>query len=551
MQQLNIDQVRELDSKVVSLYDIKTLAQAIGGKENKGWACLSKEGNFLSQAQAPTLYNSLVEKLESAEQEPTFTSIEGIQTAERYKPRNIVFYNGWYYYVQNGSNAIKRTQDWVTTETVTTGIFNYSNMILCNDNLVFIGSSSFLVYNITRNELSSVINTTFNTDAEGYSVIENILYFGSRNGWGYISFDDLNDFTNLENNLHVHDSTTKRPCFKCGNIWYSFDTYNLKYGNSFNNISTNTSTSVDRPLCCVKVDDYYLVFGGSGQDNNHKTYKVEENGTITKMRNNSLSYPQANKVVYYKGILFEADSYTSHYSTDLGISWTSIPNEKVGRYATVVLANSFCAYIDMDGRIRQIGTKAKQHTDTYTINGSTVTIDFAKAQDGTKIITDLTQTSEISAVKSFLGYFNYFVLDTTNEQVGLPFNSNLWTMMYVGDNYIETSFPDGNATRLLPQAEIITVSSATPSFTSTDKLKTNADYQCGTITALTLDTSSVDDSQLETTIRFTAGASFAFSYTNAGVKINGEIPTFEQGGEYIILVINKTIFVSDKIVAGV
>ena len=530
MNQINQDQIKDL----ANLYDIKILSQAVA---DKGWACLSKEGNFLSQAQAPTLYNSLVEKLESAEQEPTFTSISGIQTAERFQPRDIVFYNGWYYYVQKGKNAIKRTQDWVTTETVTTGNFDYSNMILCYDNLVFIGWSSFLVYNITRDEFSSVIITPFNTSSEKYSVIENTLYFGSDNGWGYVSLDDLDDFTNLENNLHTNTTTT-RPLFRCGNIWYGSDADDLQYGSSFDNISTDTSTSVERPLCCVKVDNYYLVFGGSGQDGNHNTYKVEENGTITKIRDNNLSYPAAEKVVYYKGILFEADSYVSHYSTDLGISWTEIPDEEVGIYATVVLANDFCAYVDRDGSITQIETTAKEFTDTFVISGNTVTIDYAKAQDGTKIVTDFSQISSMETVGNYLGYSNYYFLSQTTgyEGVTLPYNSNLWTWMYVGDNYEETNIPTGNATRLLPQAEVITDSSANVSL----DVKGNKDYQLinSALTSLTITT--CEDSQLGTTIRFNSGTTATTITDSASIDwVDSSAPIPSASKKCLIFIWNK------------
>ena len=438
MNKINKSQIKDL----ANLYDIKTLSQAIA---DKGWACLCKEGNFLSQAQAPNFYNSLVEKLEGAEQEPTFTSIEGIQTAERFEPRDIVFYNGWYYYVQNGKNAIKRTQDWTTTETVVAGNFDYQNMILCGDNLVFVKNQKFLVYNITRNELSSVIDTVLYVASEDFSTIDNVLYFGTRDGFGYISFDDLDDFENLSNNLHINTTTT-RPSFKCGNIWYGV-TYggSFKKGNSFDSITEEVNT-VDHPSCNVKIDDYYLVFGGSGQGSNHNTYKIEEDGTITKMRENNLSYPQAIKVVYYEGILFEADSYVSHYSTDLGISWTEIPDEEVGIYATVVLANGFCAYIDRYGSITQVETTAKEYTDTFVIDGNTVTIDYAKAQDGTKIVTEFSQITPMQIVGNYFGYCNYFFLSQAigYQGVNLPYNSNLWTWMYVGDDYVETNVPLGN-----------------------------------------------------------------------------------------------------------
>lgn len=143
------------------------------------------------------------------------------------------------------------------------------------------------------------------------------------------------------------------------------------------------------------------------------------------------------------------------------------------------------------------------YTDTYIINGATVNIQYYKNQDWKICISDGgTNDTNLDTVYSYLGYENYYRLDTTNETISLPRNSNLYSTMYVGDNYQDTlDGITGNITRLLPQAEVINDSSATVSL----DIKGNKDYQLinSALTSLTITT--CEDSQLGTTIQFNSG----------------------------------------------
>ena len=86
----------------------------------------------------------------------------------------------------------------------------------------------------------------------------------------------------------------------------------------------------------------------------------------------------------------------------------------------------------------------KAYTDTYTINGTTVNIQYYKYEDWKICISDGgTNDTNLDTVYNGLGYENYWLLDRSNEQLCLPRNSNLYTQMYVGDDYEDITVPTG------------------------------------------------------------------------------------------------------------
>lgn len=95
-----------------------------------------------------------------------------------------------------------------------------------------------------------------------------------------------------------------------------------------------------------------------------------------------------------------------------------------------------------------------EFTDTYNINGEDVDINYYKSGEykiceaGQNNRDDSDSNEEMDSklqdVYEYLGYLPYFWIDTENLDIVLPRNSNRWTMMYVGDDYIDGSLPSGN-----------------------------------------------------------------------------------------------------------
>ena len=80
---------------------------------------------------------------------------------------------------------------------------------------------------------------------------------------------------------------------------------------------------------------------------------------------------------------------------------------------------------------------------TDTING--IDIKYYKSGDWKICTPDIAVGNDdnLQDVFEYLGYLNYWWIDTTNEQITLQRNSNMWTMMYVGDDYEDDSLPSG------------------------------------------------------------------------------------------------------------
>lgn len=507
-----------------NLFEIKTMAEAVA---EKGWAFLCKSTRQdLAKADVPTVYADILDKYNNADGTMNFSK-KSIRCCERLQPRDIHYYNGWYYYVNYGHTEIRKTQDFITSELVKTGDFDYYNMVLCDDKLVFLNWNYLKVFNISNNELSDAIITTCHTNSESYSVIDNVLYFGSNNGWGYVDFDDLEDFNNLSTNIHYHDDSTERPSFKLGNKWYGVATFNLVSGDTFDNITT-IILSIERPVASVMIDNYRIILGSN-------VYRLEENGTVTIISNNTVN---CNKAVIYDTVIYTSQpSGASYCSKDLGVTFEEIQEEEIGIYPLVVSSYNLIAYVDRDGYVYK-GDKLKTISkDTYVIDGNTVEIDYY-SKDGFKIcIADNTNDTNLATIYSYLGYYNYYRLDTTNETISLPRNSNLYSTMYVGDNYQDTiDGISGNATRLLPQAEIISDDSASVSLA----VKGNKDYQlsASSLTALTI--SSCEDSALGTTIIFNSGATPTTITDSASIDwVDGATPIPSASVNCLIFIWNK------------
>ena len=90
-------------------------------------------------------------------------------------------------------------------------------------------------------------------------------------------------------------------------------------------------------------------------------------------------------------------------------------------------------------------------------------------------------------------------------------------------------------------ADIITdLVSTSKTFDSSNKLKVNADYEFGELTALTFGSSSIDSSPLGTTIKFNSGSTATVITDNAGIVwTDGTIPSPSANKTCLILIFNK------------
>ena len=79
-------------------------------------------------------------------------------------------------------------------------------------------------------------------------------------------------------------------------------------------------------------------------------------------------------------------------------------------------------------------------------NGNTVNEVFAGSSSS--------NYDKLQDVYEYLGYLPYFWIDQENLDIVLPRNSNRWTMMYVGNNYVEEEMPEGKYSAFATKDEL-------------------------------------------------------------------------------------------------
>ena len=122
----------------------------------------------------------------------------------------------------------------------------------------------------------------------------------------------------------------------------------------------------------------------------------------------------------------------------------------------------------------------KAYTDNYTINGSTVNIQYYKNEDWKICIAGENGTDDINLDKVFnyLGYLNYWRLDRNGQTVTLPRNSNLYTQMYVGDDYEDSDNNLISGSYIAYQTKTLKFTNLTASTWVADNTYTDYGYKC-------------------------------------------------------------------------
>lgn len=496
MNQINQDQIKDL----ANLYDIKTLSQAIA---EKGWAFMCHTTRQdLAKADIPTLYNDILNKLNNSEKEmQPLTQLSLI--GERIVYSNTL--NKWFFYNLQNNNI------YITDNLITSNIYLsdfYMTEMICGNNIFVAYDYMSNRYTVKDLHTDETKNLTLNDAPLNSGAIRIII----KDNYIYLCPINRSDFTKIYKFYDDFSITNFQT------ITFSKNIYDIQYDNGYWYVlladGVYKGTDINTPSSFTRIyqDDIYDSSFLIVKDNFScylkgrswpivYTYDLYQNVSETVDNFDILyssaipSYPKLlNNTIWANDVNLDVMSidindFSYHiYATD-DIKGLDIGND------TVVYGSSNKLYFT--------GLVNKEYTDTYNINENSVAINYY-TKDGFKIcLADNTNDTNLATVYSYLGYYNYYRLDTTNETVSLPRNSNLYSMMYVGDNYQDTlDGISGNATRLLPQAEVISDSSASVNL----NVKGNKDYRLinSALTSLTITT--CEDSQLGTTIQFNSGA---------------------------------------------
>lgn len=578
-----------------SLYDIKVLAQTIA---EKGWCNISNK-KILTKENNPTIYNDIENKYNNANIQSSTTTINNVSSDCTYNKGNPKIIGNKCYMFKNTSlspliigayycllSNINDNNSWVKIFDFpnTHNGHNFANIIDCifGNNVIvarlhyYNEEDTIFVYDYNGNFIKEFnVKEIYSANTFGeFSILDNYIYFTQKvndktYNYDLCKFEDLAensidielvanieyDIKNLRyafnkywfgyserNSLYCaidldDNSTFVKKVDNCHGRFYIFDTDDMQYistsggngwskssvdgGETFHtttyNLPTYFSSISNQEIYQEKVNDLAMIFiNGIDSNNNNKLLIF----FLPYNNNSSISSDDTN-IIYYGN-----DTY---YNND--ISRIAFDKSKL-----IYNYNYDYYYISFDKIL---------YTDKYIINNNEINISYYKnGESETKIVLGTSQNTNIDTVTEYLGYNPYFVLDNTlnDESVQLPINTNLWTYMFVGDDYIETDFADGNSTRLLPQAEEIIDSSASVSL---DVLPNkNYKFTNNAITDITLN--SCQDSPIETTITFSTGNSAPTLTDNSSITwVDGATPILNANSNYIILIWNKIGFIRE------
>ena len=542
-----------------SLFDIKTMANAIA---DKGWAFTCKSTRQdLAKADVPTVYNEILEKYNNADgsYDASYTmlgSSTGNGSYQSIASDDTYMYNA----MLDNSNVLKRSliSSFPSTNWESTGISVYSSHDLpfkleVGDNLVVTITSSTKVGIYKKSDFSEYKSITYTDEANIYLLTVNgkktfyISYKLTENGTTIYSLakieDDVTaDIVELRTDL---TGIIGKPINDNGTIWfyYTGEQYICKTTDEFTTIINVQSCSGTGKRSMYKIGNTFVCSAYSRDTNSYISLDNGETWDYLKKNNSNISIDSVGWCdgrVFY-GAIWDSGSNTHLYvSTDLEnytvVNATTDTDSGGSKFLYIPSINTvFFAYKNLF-QTKYLGKTKTAYTDV--INGTSVS--YYKNGDYKICVADGgTNDTALATVYSYMGYYNYFVLDTTSETISLPRNSNLYSMMYVGDNYQDTATGiTGNATRLLPQSEVISDSSATVSL----DIKGNKDYQLTASALTSLTISSCEDSELGTTIKFNSGATATTinDSNSSGIEwVDGSAPTPSASKTCLIFIWNK------------
>lgn len=508
-------------SSSASLFDIKVLSQAIA---DKGFAFMCHTNTrALLKSDVPTLYNDILYKYNNAES--GFTPFANGIRLDGDSSCVGVFYNSKLnrYIIINNSSVgyTEYLNSSPTSIGISTGGFINQNSF-CANNILLACSNNGKIYKVNLEDWSyKEILSCSNTDYMRSYILKDDNIYVQTNKNVYRIKDNYDDDTviTLDDNSNIID------------IIYSsyYDTFivaksngKIYKTNDFSNYDLLTTVSSFKKLFCYNNKIFYV--SESGEDisvhYSEDLFQTQNHTDFPYLSRVNLWYIIDNKAYFYSWYgtthyIFDMDSYTYSVNT------TFTDPVKYATYIDNVSANII---VDSYGNTIHYSNYQKiLYTDTYTINGSSVTINYYKYQDFKICLADGgTNDSNLETLFNYLGYLNYWLLDYTNETITIQRNKQGFVMMYVGDDFEDDleNLPT-ISTRVLPQEQEIVDSSASVNL---DVLP-NKDYNLINANLSSLTLNSCQYSPLGTTIQFNSGSTPTTITDNTNIDwVDGATP---------------------------
>ena len=552
-----------------NLYDIKLLSQIIA---DKGWAFMCHTNRRdLSKSLVPTLYDDILFKYVNADKHyvtsettnQNMTCVTYDKYTQKYYYRLNEIGQQYYVYTSNYPDLSNSTIALTSSEQL-------SSCLICGKNINIVSSSInrlFHIYNknwefIKTFDKNDIMNNY--VDLRCFRAVNGaiILTFSredNSNGECYVVKinDDLTANISYTENLF----TTSRPLPNSiseviNNKFYitvgrgfsitlveidinDLSNYTIKNQSDINVYPDLTKYNFSE---VVFYNDYFYITAVN------KIYKsqnlVNWTQVYTATGNNWRIIKDGNDYfIFGDGYILQTNNFTN-FSTLLTFTFSSGMGEGVSNFCNVTDGVIIISSTGNPKFYLYSAPTIKVYTDTYTINGNSITIDYYKYNDFKICLSDGgTNDSNLETVYSYLGYLNYWIIDTANETIAIQRNSQPFACMFVGDDFQDDSLNlPTQSVRCLPQAEIIVDSSASITLdilAGKNYIFTNTD-----ITDITFD--SCQDSTVETTIQFVTGATAPTLTDNSNLSWNGGVPTLNANKTYTMVIFNNKVFYEER-----
>ncbi len=522
-----------------NLYDIKILSQAIA---DKGFAFMCHTTTrALLKSDVPTVYNDILNKLNNSEKEMqplTQLSLNG----QRILYSNTL--NKWFYSDETNGNI------YITDNLIISTVYlsdTYITEMICGNN-IFVAydymNNRYVVKDLHTDETKTLnmSNVPLNSGAIRTIIKDGYIYLCpiARSDYFkiYKFYDDfsITDFQTITFNKKIYDIQYDNG------YWYVLLADGVYKGTDINNPSSFTRIHQDdisdSSFLIVK-DNFSCYLKGRG---NHivYTYDLYQNTNQT-VNNFDILYASAIKS-YPKlldNLIWTQNRELKIMSIDINDFTTFIDTTVYDVQGLDIDYNNNTVVYGSSNNMYLTGLVNKQFTDTYNINGTNVNINYYKYQDFKICVSDNggTNDTNIKTVYDYLGYSNYWLIDTTNETITIQRNKQGYVQMYVGDDFVDDleDLPT-ISTRPLPQEEEIVDSSASISL---DVLP-NKDYKLTNANLSSLTLNSCQDSPLGTTIRFNSGSTPTSITDNTSIEwVDGATPIPSANVKCLIFIWNN------------
>lgn len=545
-----------------NLYDIKILSQAIA---DKGFAFMCHTTTrALLKSDVPTLYNDIFYKYNNADK--NFVMNEN-NTA--YSVQYDSYSNKFIYKPTNQSKLY--SSDLVDLSNPTDLNISGVNAFMLGQNINIVKETStvdgtnYRIYNKNWELIRTINLSAEYNNINAYRYVDGAFLFLVNDNDNFhkvcylIKFEDNINVENpiISNNFKLLDSYYRGmnisdiidnkiyiTCAGDGNGWSSYfleiNFNDLSYINVYkSDIPNNTYNNYAN---LVKYDDKYYFGSITG------VYQSSDlvNWTLIYTLSTPCNYIEKINNIFYiicNGFIITTENFLNFNVIISFTGWASnYSNNFVNCY---VGNNTYIFNFKSNPTYLYGGGVLKIYTDTYTINGTSVNINYYKYDDFKICVSDNggTNDTNIKTVYDYFGYSNYWLLDLTNETITIQRNKQGYVQMYVGDDFVDDleDLPT-MSTRALPQAQEIIDNSASVSL----DILPNKNYKLtnNAITDITLN--SCQESPIETTITFSTGNLAPTLTDNSGITwVDGTTPILNANSSYIILIWNKIGFIRE------